>query len=376
MDATPPLPGLLDAFPERIAVLDHDGRIIAVNRAWRTSAEANGLSGAGLGTSYLEVCDRAAPIEPVARTVATALRDVLAGHRDTFETPYDFATDAYVMRILAAPEGPGRVLVVHEDVTRWARALDDASDTARRSTEALARIAKREETVAAMGALVAGVAHEVRNPLFAISSTLDAFEAELGDDVPRTAEWLHALRTEVTRMSALMSDLLDFGRPPRRQPAPLSVVDAVHAGIAASASLVRASRVRVRIEHTEGAGAVMGDERRLAQVFQQLVANAIQHSPEGGDVVVRIEETTLEDGTWLDCTVLDEGPGFRPEDLGRLFDPFFTRRRGGTGLGLAIVQRVAHDHGGEVSATTRTGGGGSVRVRLPALARPRLRRLA
>jgi len=94
--------------------------------------------------------------------------------------------------------------------------------------------------------------------------------------------------------------------------------------------------------------------------------NALQHSPSGGCVVLRILCVHEGGRAFLDCAVLDSGAGFAAEDVEHVFEPFFTRRRGGTGLGLSIVQRIVEAHGGRVSVANRPEGGGAVTVRLPA----------
>src|SRR5207302_11154954 len=92
---------------------------------------------------------------------------------------------------------------------------------------------------------------------------------------------------------------------------------------------------------------------------------AIQHDAPGGNVVVEVRQNHDSDRTWVGCVVQDSGTGFPPEALGRVFEPFFTLRKGGTGLGLAIAQRTVAEHGGEISADNRSKGGAVVRVRLP-----------
>jgi signal transduction histidine kinase len=106
---------------------------------------------------------------------------------------------------------------------------------------------------------------------------------------------------------------------------------------------------------------------RLVQVFQNVVENAVQHSPRGGTVKVSAAPAANGAGG-VSCLVSDSGPGFRPEDRARAFEPFFTRRRGGTGLGLSIVQRIAEEHGGTVTLANGPDGGALVGIDLPAAA--------
>ena len=107
------------------------------------------------------------------------------------------------------------------------------------------------------------------------------------------------------------------------------------------------------------------DRQRLVQVFQNLLQNGIQHAPPGSQVTI---ETAEEHGLVrprVVVTVSDSGPGFLPEDLLHIFEPFFSRRQGGTGLGLAIVHRIVEEHGGTVTVANAPEGGARVTVRLP-----------
>jgi signal transduction histidine kinase len=103
----------------------------------------------------------------------------------------------------------------------------------------------------------------------------------------------------------------------------------------------------------------------MVQVFQNLLENAIQHAPRGGRVAFRAEPAAEGEPGGLRFVVEDAGPGFEPDDLPHVFEPFFTRRRGGTGLGLSIVQRIVEQHQGEIVAGNRPEGGAVVTVTLP-----------
>jgi len=211
-----------------------------------------------------------------------------------------------------------------------------------------------------MGALVAGVAHEVRNPLFAISASLDAFDTELGDR-EGYREYSALLRTEVGRLSDLMKELLEYGRPSAPELALHPLRETIEGGIQACERQAAAARVSLRTEIGIDDEPMPIDAPRLIQVVQNVVQNAIDHSPEGGSVRVSAREL---DGA-VEVRVEDEGPGFG-DNLDKVFDPFFTRRRTGTGLGLSIVKRIVHEHGGEVAASDRAGGrGGAMTIRLP-----------
>jgi signal transduction histidine kinase len=112
---------------------------------------------------------------------------------------------------------------------------------------------------------------------------------------------------------------------------------------------------------------VFADRARVSQVLQNLIENAVHFSPPGGRVEVALRAGGAGAERHVEASVKDSGPGFDPADLPRLFEPFFTRRRGGTGLGLSIVKRIVYDHGGDVTAENHAEGGAVVRVRLRAV---------
>ena len=107
------------------------------------------------------------------------------------------------------------------------------------------------------------------------------------------------------------------------------------------------------------------DRRRLSKVFVNLIENAIQHSPAG--TTVSVEATRMIDGghEWVQCAIRDSGPGILAEDMPKIFEPFFSKRRGGTGLGLAIAQRIMQEHGGKLIAVNNPDGGASMLARFP-----------
>ncbi len=241
------------------------------------------------------------------------------------------------------------------------RVILDARDVTR-ETEMQENL-RRGELLSAMGSLVAGVAHEVRNPLFSISSNIDAFEAELGAR-QEYAGMVSVLRSEVARLSSLMQDLLDYGRPPTTEREVWPVEWVVREALQRCGSLAR--DVTVSVSGSEGAAtSVPMDRTRLGLVFRNLIENAIQHSPPHSSVEVSVARRHEGGRLFVEVRVLDSGPGFRDEDLPEVFAPFFTRRRGGTGLGLSIVHKVVLEHGGRVAARNRPGGGACLSVKLP-----------
>jgi PAS domain S-box-containing protein len=227
---------------------------------------------------------------------------------------------------------------------------------------------RRSETMSAMGNLVAGVAHEVRNPLFGIAATLDAFEAEFGGS-EETAEYMTTLRHDVSRLTRLMNDLLDYGRPQQLERRAQSILPVVAEAIRVCAPRAKERRIEIREEIAPELPDVTINAEKMLQVLKNVVENAVEFSKSGDAVTLRVGRED-NGASALVCTVADRGPGFRREDLPHLFEPFFTRRAGGAGLGLAIVQKIVAEHGGTIAARNAAEGGGVVEIRLPVTSSP------
>jgi signal transduction histidine kinase len=220
---------------------------------------------------------------------------------------------------------------------------------------------RRNETLSAIGQVVAGVAHEVRNPLFGIQAMLDAFEIRFRDR-PEYQEHSERLRLQVERLTELMQDLLDYGRPNPPRLARGSLQRVIQEAAVACAGSARRAGATIVTDVAKDLPDVFVDEARLVQVYRNLIDNALQHSRASSQVSV---SARLDSDGLVESCVSDSGPGFSDADLPRLFEPFFTRRAGGTGLGLSIVERIVSAHGGRVLAENRPEGGASVRVWLP-----------
>jgi signal transduction histidine kinase len=232
-----------------------------------------------------------------------------------------------------------------------------------RDTTELVRLqesVRRGEQLAALGELVAGVAHEVKNPLFGMSVTLDVLDQELGG-TPESLELTSALRKWIARLQSLTENLLAYGRTWTTDFEPADLYAVLSQAIFAAEPLSRDAGISIEADLDGPSQIVLMDAMRLALVFENLLANAVQHSRSGGRIYVQARR----EGEHVDVTVRDEGAGFNPDELTRVFQPFFTRRRGGTGLGLSIVQRIVDEHGGTVTASNAAKGGAVVLVRLP-----------
>ena len=244
------------------------------------------------------------------------------------------------------------------------RAILIAQDiTTRTELEASLRQSKM---MSLLGSVVAGVAHEVRNPLFGISSILDAFEQRFSERT-EYRRYTGVLRSEIDRLTLLMEELLEYGKPFYGERYSASLKEMINRSIRACLPTAEKAQVTLVNDVSDSLPQIMVDRRRLSRVFINLIQNAIQHSPSGG--IVTVEANIVDEGNqqWIDCSIKDLGSGIHEEDVPKIFEPFFSKRRGGTGLGLAIAQKTMEEHGGKLLARNNPEGGACLIARFPLL---------
>ncbi len=222
---------------------------------------------------------------------------------------------------------------------------------------------RRRERLAALGEMAAGLAHEVRNPLGGIALYASMLEGQLAD---RPASRTATLRISqsVRLLDQLVSEILDFAQEHQLEPQRCRlgvVLGAAEDGVRPWAAERGATVV---VEPSAADIEVFCDAPRLQRALLKLLMNGVQAVVEGGHVWVTAAVRGEEGG--VEIEVSDDGPGIPPEDMERIFNPFFTTRATGTGLGLAIVHRIVESHGGGIRVSNRPQGGAKFVIRLPA----------
>ncbi len=222
------------------------------------------------------------------------------------------------------------------------------------------------ERLAALGRMIAGVAHEIRNPLGIVRSTAEL----LGRRVePKQAALAQVIVEESTRLNGIVTEFLDFARPQAPDLRPLALEEVMERNLTALAAETERAGVRVVRRYAAQPSQALGDKDLLYRAFLNIFNNAIQAMEEQGGGTLTVSTGVLEQPggkLWVTAGVEDSGPGFPPEALGRLFDPFFTTKEKGTGLGLSIVSSIIAGHQGQVELSVAASGGARVEVRLPA----------
>jgi signal transduction histidine kinase len=217
----------------------------------------------------------------------------------------------------------------------------------------------RAQRLAFVGQLSAGVAHELRNPLSVIETSVFILSERLAD-VPIAARQLKRISEQVSTATAIISELLEAtrNRPIDRVPLDLAVV-----AREAIAQVPRPSHITLALDLAPGVALLNGDPRRLRQVVVNLLSNATRALQETPSPRLAVCVAATDDHATL--TVDDNGPGIAPDDLPQLFEPLFSTRAEGTGLGLAISRRIAEAHGGTLTAANAPDGGARFTLTLP-----------
>ncbi len=226
----------------------------------------------------------------------------------------------------------------------------------------------RVEKFAALGRIAAGIAHEIRNPLAGIFTTVQNLESELAEEDHQRSDLKNILQ-EIDRIEKLIREVLDLVRP-----VPLQVEEFdIHDLISTTLSLLRKEMVKKRIElkteYDARTPVIKADPHRLRQVFLNLTINAIESIEGGGKITVKTDTKRQMDRKkerdWFSIDVIDDGIGIASEHINRIFDPFFTTKSGGTGLGLTVTHKIVEDHNGMIEVESRADRGTIFRVLLP-----------
>ncbi|MDI6710254.1 MAG: ATP-binding protein [Thermoanaerobacterales bacterium] len=253
------------------------------------------------------------------------------------------------------PDMPGELGQITRAVNKMAQGLAEK--------EALLEQLRRSDCLTALGRLVTGIAHELRNPLGILKATVQVMEEDYAEDKD-IQDFVRRLNQQIDRQNSIVNELLDFGRPSKGAMEPQSVNTLIEKVLRFTAPFLRQRKVEVELSLDPDQPAINGDAEKLKQVFVNVILNAVQAMPDGG----RLRIETSHSREWVKAVFEDTGQGVPPDVLPHIFEPYVTTREqeGGHGLGLAISHQIIGVHGGRMKAESEVGKGTRIFIYLPA----------
>lgn len=356
----------LESAANAIVITDANGKIIWVNKAFTASTgyfpeEVIGKnprilkSGQGDENFYKDMWDTILAGKVWRNTIVNRRKDGSLINEDMTITPIR-DTAGNITQFIA----------IKQDITE----LEKAVSTVRAKNEELATMTQQlwqASRLATVGELAASIAHELNNPLATISLRLEMLAEQLNGDEPKHHA-VEVVADEVERMGNLVGSLLQFSRRTHQQISTIDVREEVERSLELVEYHLRSNNIVVERDFADDLSPIQADRQQLRQVFLNLLTNAADAMPQGGQVTVRIAPKKDDSGKDLiQLLFIDRGAGISPENVEKIWDPFFTTKPEGkgTGLGLAICRRVIEEHHGSIEIESTVGQGTTVIVKLP-----------
>jgi signal transduction histidine kinase len=236
-----------------------------------------------------------------------------------------------------------------------------------RERETLEKRLYEAEHLSKVGQLASGIAHEIRNPLNYISLAIDHLKSELlpgcGERRPELEELTDKIKEEVRRANYMVLNFMNYGRPLKVRPVRLSYPDLLARTMPLLSEKLDEQRIEVVTALDPDLPPLYADQELLRNCLLNFITNAAQAMPDGGRIT--LGATSDADSGAVRLTFRDEGAGIHPDDLNKIFQPYFTTKEAGIGLGLAITERIIKEHGGQIAVESTPGEGTTITVILP-----------
>ncbi len=336
----------VDAIEEGIILVDKSGRLLRVNRTvahWlKTTPEA--MVGQRC-QAVLHGTDEPPSDCPFVR--------VLASPEHMSEAHVEYLRMEGTYRCVAYPLQESRGALTGAVVV-----LKNITDEQRLQAHLI-----QSEKLAATGRMAASLAHEINNPLQAIQGCLDLAQAN-PSDMQKQQRYLTMAKSEVDRLTTIVQRMLDFYRPSGGGRTILNARELVEDVLVFSYKRLQHGKITTRVEWEAASSTIEGNANQLKQVFLNVLLNAVDAMPAGGELVIR-GQLVEKDGLWLGIDFSDSGTGIPTDQLDKIFEPFYTTKIKGTGLGLGISHSIVVGHGGRLTVSSIIGKGSTFTVWLP-----------
>lgn len=361
---------IFDTLPSGMVLFEPGGRILRINQ------QARHLLDWPVDTPCDHLDAWQGPLQPLAHLLRSSSEDV---HRGEFELhpsadSASWRTLGYSLKHLHTPDTHESVRAfIFTDITQVLRdrlAMDKIKDELNQSKK-----------LASIGTMIAGVAHELNNPLTGMSMSTSLLRMNLERltqrpelqahpdliaELQKGLSELQKISRANEKASVLVNDLLAYSKPTQLYLVPLSLDQLIRDVIQALKSHPQFSRFQFQVDTPEQPLTILADRVKLEQVFYNLFKNACDATDNQGSAHIRYTQRMEHDQPWITAHVRDNGPGIDPTVINRIFDPFFTTKgHSGVGLGLSISYRTVEQHGGQLSVHSVKWEGTEFNVSLP-----------
>ena len=228
---------------------------------------------------------------------------------------------------------------------------------------------RKADRLTALGQLSAGIAHEIRNPLGSIKGSIEILENSISQDHPKH-EFIQIIKEETVRLNSIVSEFLQFARPPKPVVEPASLNDLIESTLVLFEKQKAGAKIEIRKKLDAKLPLIKMDSDQMRQVLLNVILNGMQAMPDGG--VMELKSGLGDAQETMFVEISDTGIGIDQENLDHVFDPFFTTKPQGTGLGLAISHQLVANHGGRISVRKNQDRGVTFRIELPLSAPARI----
>jgi signal transduction histidine kinase len=228
----------------------------------------------------------------------------------------------------------------------------------------LERRARHAERLAELGTLTGGLAHEIKNPLSTVQLNLQLLQEDIGPDNPaysRVASRLNTVKNETFRLREILDDFLRYAGRIELEKKPVELGALLEELVDFYSPQAQLQRVHLRLQRPDVPVVVGLDQRLIKQAVLNLMINGLQAMNQGGELILRLNAD--RDEAHID--IIDTGPGIDPAAIAKIFEAYYTTKRGGTGLGLAMAKRIAEEHGGRLTVASEPGKGSDFAIHLP-----------
>lgn len=229
---------------------------------------------------------------------------------------------------------------------------------------ALERRQRESARLAELGTLTGGLAHEIKNPLSTVQLNLQLLQEDLNPHDPshsRIVNRLLTVRNETGRLREILDDFLRYAGRLEVQRKPIELNGMLDELVDFFAPQAQSQRIQIRLKKSPIPVTAAVDPRLIKQAMLNLMINAVHAMPQGGELILTIDA----DPVYAIIDVIDTGPGIPPEALDKIFEAYYSTKKGGTGLGLPMAKRIAEAHGGRLSIKSEAGKGSDFTLRLP-----------